>query len=347
MVHRPTESAVLHLPTAGRYILSLCMSFRKQQLHPTDLLAGTGLSPESLENPKTFVSKWQLERVLSNIAEKTDESFPGLRLGYGLDFSGHGYIGFAGLTAPTVMASLEVACRYSPLITELVSLDLDSCDRYVRVTITPRTELSLQVEHFLVETFLASFDVMCHAAGRNVSLRAEMALSSKQGFRDRLNNTIESLTFDAKGHAILLRHQDVCLSQLMADAIAHKQFIQKCEKALRRLHDQRGMAGQVLEVLRRHELPNAASQQEVAECLAVTARTLQRRLQKENTCFRDLMSEEVIRRSKKYLIEEQRSVTETAYSLGFSDSANFTRFFRQITGSSPSDYIKSAQSKKL
>ena len=321
------------------------MSFKKQH-RPTALLAGTGLSPQLLENPKTLVSKWQLERVLSNIEEKTSENFPGLRLGYGLDFSGHGYIGFAGLTAPTVMASLEVACRYSPLITELVSLDLDSSDRYVRFTITPSTELPLQVEYFLFETFLASFDVMCHAAGRSVRLRAEMALSPKQGFRDRLSNTIESLTCEAKAHAILLCHKDARLSQLMADAIAHKQFIQKCEKALKRLHGQRGMTARVAEILRQQEFPNAANQQEVAECLAVTARTLQRRLQKENTCFREIISEEVIRRSRKCLIDEQRTVTETAYSLGFSDPANFTRFFRQITGSSPSDYVKSAQSKK-
>ncbi|MFY0533849.1 helix-turn-helix transcriptional regulator [Nannocystis pusilla] len=81
------------------------------------------------------------------------------------------------------------------------------------------------------------------------------------------------------------------------------------------------------------ELPSLEA---TAKALATSTRTLQRALQAEGTTFQALVDE--VRRdlSLGYLREGQRTVSEIAFLLGFTEVATFTRAFRRWTGSAPS-----------
>ena len=77
---------------------------------------------------------------------------------------------------------------------------------------------------------------------------------------------------------------------------------------------------------------------EVAGELYVSGRTLNRRLQAENTSFRQLKSQALISRAKLYLRGTDDSVEAIAEALGYNDAANFRRAFRKSEGHSPRDY---------
>lgn len=74
----------------------------------------------------------------------------------------------------------------------------------------------------------------------------------------------------------------------------------------------------------------------IAKALATSPRTLQRALQAEGTTYQALVDE--VRRdlSLGYLREGQRTVSEVAFLVGFTEVAAFTRAFRRWTGSVPS-----------
>ncbi|MDJ0750681.1 MAG: AraC family transcriptional regulator ligand-binding domain-containing protein [Woeseiaceae bacterium] len=80
----------------------------------------------------------------------------------------------------------------------------------------------------------------------------------------------------------------------------------------------------------------------VASDLNVSQRTLNRRLQAENTSFRQLKSEAMARWAKQYLRETDHSVEAIAEALGYRDTANFRRAFRKTVGCSPVDYRSGA-----
>lgn len=82
-------------------------------------------------------------------------------------------------------------------------------------------------------------------------------------------------------------------------------------------------------------LPDLA---DVASDLSVSQRTLNRRLQAENTSFRRLKSEAMARWAKRYLRETEHSVEAIAEELGYTDTANFRRAFRKSVGCSPVEY---------
>ncbi|HEY1629851.1 MAG TPA: AraC family transcriptional regulator [Rhizomicrobium sp.] len=73
----------------------------------------------------------------------------------------------------------------------------------------------------------------------------------------------------------------------------------------------------------------------IAEKLAVSRQTLFRKLKAENTTFEKVLDELRHRLATDYLGGKKVSVNETAYLVGFSDPAAFSRAFRRWTGESP------------
>ncbi len=75
----------------------------------------------------------------------------------------------------------------------------------------------------------------------------------------------------------------------------------------------------------------------VAGELAISRQTLYRKLKAEGTSFEKLLDELRHTLALQYLGGRKVSVNETAYLLGFSDPASFSRAFKRWTGMSPRD----------
>jgi AraC-like DNA-binding protein len=69
----------------------------------------------------------------------------------------------------------------------------------------------------------------------------------------------------------------------------------------------------------------------VADALCISARTLSRKLQAEGSCFRQLLTDERVRRCNNYMAAGICSGGEISRLLGFEDSSHFYRAFRRWT----------------
>lgn len=76
--------------------------------------------------------------------------------------------------------------------------------------------------------------------------------------------------------------------------------------------------------------------------LGLSRDTLYRRLKREGVTYEGLVAAVRHRMALDYLAGDRVSVSETAYLLGFSDPATFSRAFRRWTGRSPRDYRRAA-----
>jgi AraC-like DNA-binding protein len=74
----------------------------------------------------------------------------------------------------------------------------------------------------------------------------------------------------------------------------------------------------------------------LASELGISRATLQRRLKAEDTSFEAILDGLRQRLARRYLRKDNYSVKKTAYLLGFSDPAAFSRAFKRWTGQSPS-----------
>jgi len=87
------------------------------------------------------------------------------------------------------------------------------------------------------------------------------------------------------------------------------------------------------------DLPSGApSATDIAKCVFVSNRTLQRRLSDENTNFQTLLLEVRRELAKKYLEDRSMPLAEISYMLGFADASSFSRAFKQWTGDPPAAF---------
>ncbi len=80
------------------------------------------------------------------------------------------------------------------------------------------------------------------------------------------------------------------------------------------------------------------SQHQIASDLAMSNRTLQRKLKDEGVSFNDLLQDTRLQLARRYLGQATRSIAETTYLLGFSEPSAFSRAFKRWTGESPARY---------
>ena len=78
--------------------------------------------------------------------------------------------------------------------------------------------------------------------------------------------------------------------------------------------------------------------EDIASELALTDRTLQRRLQAEDTSYQQLLDAARSELARKYLTENRLSLGEVASLLGFGDQSNFFRACKRWFGLPPGQY---------
>lgn len=141
--------------------------------------------------------------------------------------------------------------------------------------------------------------------------------------------------YESDEYAIAVRDDDLTRSLGTGNAALARAADETAVAYLGR-HDTADIVSQVrtlmIELMPLGELKRDA----VAQRLAISARTLQRRLSDRGYTFAALSDEVRHELARDYLRNERHSVQEVAWRLGFAELASFTKAFKRWTGLSPS-----------
>jgi AraC-like DNA-binding protein len=142
------------------------------------------------------------------------------------------------------------------------------------------------------------------------------------------------LEFGALATAFALDSADLNRPVALSDDALTGYLDQLASQVLKELETERTVADQVRRVLWRELSERVPEISRVARSLALTPRTLQRRLREENTTFSGVL--EQLRRdmAPELLRDGRMAVAEVAFLLGYEDASSFHRAFRRWFGSS-------------
>jgi len=108
------------------------------------------------------------------------------------------------------------------------------------------------------------------------------------------------------------------------------------ERALADCESRSTLSGQVKWLMKRHLATRRPDMRAIARQLALSERTLQRRLADEGTRFQDVLTQARRELAREYLANRQLEMADVAFLLGFDDQNSFFRAFRQWEGETPS-----------
>jgi AraC-like DNA-binding protein len=88
-------------------------------------------------------------------------------------------------------------------------------------------------------------------------------------------------------------------------------------------------------------LPGCTDVEEVARAMHMSARTLQRRLEQEQTRFGEVLDRARLGVARRLLADRSLTMADVAARVGFSDVATFSRAFKRWTGQPPGQWRRS------
>lgn len=310
-------------------------------LRHRDVLRRAGLPEDVLTRGDARVSADQFFSFLRAIEESVaDPLFP-IRLADGVSAESFAPPVFAALCSPNLTVAMQRLAKFKPLVAP-VRLVVQSDDTGLRVSyewlesaVGPPPCLIGSEALFLVK--LARLGTRHEVCATEVTLlelpEERAAFEDYIGCRIRRGDQL-SVSFSA----IDARRSFLTDNSAMWDIF---------EPQLReQLADLEGSAtfGQRTRAVLLEVLPGGQVGIEVvARRLALSSRTLQRRLRDEGTSFNEVLRETRTSLSRHYLGSTQLSYVEIAYLLAFDEPNSFFRAFQSWTGTTPETARRSLQ----
>lgn len=304
------------------------------------LLAGTGIAEAALADPAAEVTAAAELAVVRNLLAELGH-VPGLGLiaGHRYHVGLFGIWGFALLTSPTIRDAFELAVRFVDLTNSFSRLSYTESADEATLEFDD-SEVPADVRAFLLQRDIASAlrlqqDILREPVPH---LRLELMLPEppEAGLFEQIIGVRPA--FGAARNLLVVPTESLGRPLPQANPLVTATTQDQCAALLRARHERLGVAGQVRRVLLAGR-PARVRQEDVAAALALSPRTLHRRLAAEDTTYRDLVSETTVLLAQE-MLAAALTVEDVASRLGYAGAPAFTVAFRKATGTTPGTWAR-------
>ncbi len=326
----------------ARYYARLGEVLARQRVDLAAALRAQRLSPRLLAEPDATIRFSQVDRLLQRLAAAGVGGEAAFELGKLLTASAHSLVGFGMLNSDTLDQALRFEAQYFRLIMPSFRMRYSSGADYGEMLFTPLVAMSHVCLAFHLEAIgmAALREVSDLTGGRRPPCRLELSIAPPPHAARYAELRDLRVRFNADATpSVRLRLLDNPRNHplAMADANARRVAEERCRRLVQQAASVRRFADWVAMTLREvsDELPTL---DQLAAMLNLSRRTLNRYLEREGTSFRELSGRIQHELACERLASGSMSVTEVAYSLGFTDTSNFARAFRARAGCSPGQH---------
>jgi len=320
------------------YALSLLSLMLERGHREADLLAGSQLTREQLQDQRAQIGAWKYAVLLATALRLDRDHGLAYELGLRSQVTKHGFVGFGLISCATLREAIEFSERYFrarvPAFTNAMTVQGDEVVIELRETVPLGPYRAFVMDLVVVELCSLFAKVMgLDPASAGWASRIHVPHAEPQAYA-RYRDRLPPFTFNQRAVEIHFPARMLDEPIATADPVSVQLAIERCEQEMSRQAAASGTRGQVVERLRCEggRYPELA---EVAEQLHVSERTLKRHLQAEGCSFQSLLDEVRQRDAERLLANPQLAIKQVADAVGYADPANFARAFGKWTGLSP------------
>jgi AraC-like DNA-binding protein len=333
-----TSDQSLQHSVLGTMVLPVAKALRLYGLDPLELMADVGIDAAKVANPDWRIPQESFARLMECAVELSGQEAFGLMAAEQLQPQTLRGLGLAWLASDTVFDGLCRLARFSKLVTTAADVTVREAGELVHMDFN-RSALISRTHPALQDYGVGTVVRMCTLALGDFLAPVCVLLErprprSPERWESMLASRVE---FDAKQTRISWYRTDIVEPLVTGDPELARANDEQTKAYLDGFLTQ-STSREVVDKIVEHLPDGPPSQQQIADALHVSNRTLQRKLKEEGTSFMDLLQETRLQLATKYLRGPNRSVVETAYLLGFSEPSTFSRAFKRWTGMAPADF---------
>jgi AraC-like DNA-binding protein len=328
---------------SSSFLLSLLDFAVSKGADRSALLARAEIAPTDIEDRDSRITYARYQALMRAAKDMTNDPALALHFGEAVDVAQFSIIGLIGQASNTMMEAFDQLNRYVRLI---INIDTDGPDRFVMrreesglwmydMRSRPNDFPELGESAFAhivtgprragvpewVREVRYTHQAPDHSAAYQHVFSAPVHFSSDRNAMRLEERIVEHRlgVLPRYVFGVLTEHADTLLKELQASSTAR---------------------GRVESLLMPVLHTGDISMEAIAAQLAVSRQTLYRDLKAENLTFEQVLDDLRHKLALEYLRGRKASVTDTAYLVGFSDPAAFSRAFKRWTGMSPRDARK-------
>jgi AraC-like DNA-binding protein len=300
----------------------------------TRILKGTDLSEAWLKDESTLISPAHYLTIVNNALDETKDPALALHLGQQPNLGELGIWGYAIISSPTLGEANQVAMQFWELNGSLVTISYKKEDDCSTWEIHPAFPMdSLRTWIFAVEELLSTFFSGADFIANQEFQITEILLSYPDpGHGDLYREMFDCPVYfsrDADLFRICFPFEDIPTS--MGNPQLAAICKQQCQELLAKLKGSDELIGSIRDAIIA-SLGQFPHLPEIAGQLAMSPRTLRRRLFERNTTYQHILDEIRVELAKEYIVTTNLSVDQIASRIGFSEATTLRRAFKKWTG---------------
>ena len=316
---------------------------RRLGLDTRQILEAARLDPAVLEDPDSRLPVEQVEALWRKAYELSNDPNLALHAIEVLPFGAYRVIDFLASSAPTVGAALAKVADYFPIINAVVRLPYvvgeDEVVFGIEAPSRPSTISRPYAEYTLAAVFLRT---RVATNQRFPLVRVDFSHPRPADISEHERIFECPVRFDAAACQMVIARE----VWDMPRTGGNPELFEVLESHARMLLDQvpspADIVGRVREAIETELRGGNPQLESVARRLAMSPRTLQRRLRDHGLLFNDLLNSMRFRAAKSYLAQGDIAGTEVAFLLGFVEQSSFNRAFKRWSGQTPTEFRRRA-----
>lgn len=307
--------------------------------NPDQILSALGIERSVFTNPEGFIATSIFARTLEEASRATADDCFGLHFGERYNPKNIGPLTYVVLNAPTIVVGLEDAGRYLHLHNEAAKLSLTVDGERVYL-------------HFLLADLGIEAPRQYNEAGMAIALNTLRLMVGSQwtpievqfvhGAPAQTSEHIRvfgcPVLFGCATNAFVVEREFMERQVPAADKRLYGILKRYLESVLTQIPREDDLLASVRRAIAESMRDGDPKLGRVAKRLAMSPRTLERRLKEHGLGFKKLVDDTRRCFAVNYLKSRKHTLTEIAFLLGYSEGSAFNRAFKRWTGSTPLDY---------
>jgi AraC-like DNA-binding protein len=326
------------LTVSSRALLDSC---ERLKIDTGPILAAVGIERSVIDDPDAYLPSEKVAELWRRAYQASGDPDLALHAAEALRFGAYKVIDYLAASAPTVGVAIENVAAYFPIINSAVRLPISGRDGEHTVGIARPDDPAGLTRPYVEYTFTAVFLRVREATKVRFSLqRVDIAFPAPAGTAEHERIFECPVSFGAKESALHVSRAAWDTANGRADPVLFGVLSDHARILGEKVPSEPEPVRQVRQAIVEQLKGGAPSLERTAKQLAMSPRSLQRRLREHGVSYADLLDSTRAGAAKSYLSDRQISVAEVAYLLGFAEQSSFNHAFKRWTGKAPNEFRK-------